>query len=55
MPFEEMEWNAWCYMLFLHYHLNGASREKYPELVENNVIVRDKGTAHSADTIQNVV
>jgi len=40
-----MEWNAWYYMLFLHYHLNGAGREKCPELVEYNVIVHDKGTA----------
>ena len=40
--------------VILQYHLNGAGREKCPELVENNV-VHDKGTADSADTIKNVV
>jgi hypothetical protein len=55
MPFQGMEWNAWYYMLFLQYHLNGASREKHPELVENDVIVCDKGAAHSADTVKNVL
>jgi len=30
-------------------------REMHPEVVENNVIVGDKVTAHSANTIWNVV
>jgi hypothetical protein len=55
MLFQKMEWNAWYYTLFLQYYLIGASREKCPELVENTVIIGDKGTAHSADTIKNVV
>ena len=55
MPFEKMEWNALYSMLFLQYHLNFAGREKRSELVESNVIVHDKGTAHSADTVKNVV
>jgi len=49
-----MDWNAWYYMLFLQYHLTGAGTEKCPELFENNVIISDKGTAHSVDTINNV-
>jgi hypothetical protein len=46
MLFQQMEWNAWYCMLFLQYYLNGAGREKRPELVEKNVIIHDKGTAH---------
>jgi hypothetical protein len=42
-------------MLFLHYPVNGSGREKRPELVENNVIISDKGVAQSAGTIKNVV
>ena len=35
-------------------HLCSAVMEKYPELVENAIIVHDDSTAHSAYTVKNV-
>ena len=50
MPYQKVEWNERYYVISTQ-----PGREKCPEVVENNVIVHNKVTAHSANTIQNVV